>query len=431
MWRRMAGAAAAVIVYGVVSSIVVAMAQGYTWDLNQQKVVMTSVLELNSFPTGAHVSVDDQLLKQLTPLSVTEMPGAYTVTVQKDNYYPWRFSTVLAPQLLTQIPQVPLFPEANAWQPLVSSEPVIRVETIDQGQFFVSRTTKALHWWQDKNGTLKEIFSVQAGTDELQYTCQSDGAACLVIKDNQAYILDLNTLIMHHVEGRPLLYGAHQFFHFHDNYYLLSKQANAVTLQKIANPITSQVFLADADAFTLLDNKVFFAHAGAIWEQSLITGITDKLADLANRKQKVQSLYANQLALVWQTTDGSIVIWDRNKSQSVGLWDNGSLMVHDQFIGITNGAKAWVLASDRADAIFLGQMSDTINDLKPYNDGSWLISLPNGQYVLVMQEPQIQNTFHAPYAEITVLSSQMLVANDQNKLYYHHFPTTSWFGSVR
>ncbi len=421
------GAAVAVLVYGIVSSIVVAMAQGYTWDRNQQKVVMTSVLEVNSFPTGAQVSVDGQALKQLTPLSIAQTPGAYQVDVTKDGYYPWQFSTLLAPQLLTQIPQVPLFPQSNLFHSLALSDSVSKVVIFDNGLLLVTQSEKALHWWQEKDGQLKEIFTVPVSVD-VKYTCQADGPVCLLVNDDRAYLLDLAMLRMQYVEGRPLLYDQHTFFQFHDSYYLLTKQANSVILQKIGTTITSQTFLADADAFTLSDNAVFFVQDGIVWEQSLITSISKKVTSLSNKKLKIKSIYADAHNLIWQTTEGAVTVWDREKAKSIGAWDNAQLTRHDDFVAITSGAKAWVVTKDGSEVTFLGQMADTVLDVQPYTTASWLVTLPAGDYVLTMKEPQIQNAFHAPYSEVHVMANQTVVTVNQSKLYYYSFPTKSWFG---
>lgn len=422
------GAAAAVLVYGIVSSIVVAMAQGYTWDRNQQKVVMTSVLEVNSFPTGAQVSVDSQPLKQLTPLSIAQTPGAYQIDVTKAGYYPWQFSTVLAPQLLTQIPQVPLFPQSNLFHAVALSESVSKVDIFDNGLLLVTQSEEALHWWQEKNGELKEIFTVPVSAD-VQYTCQADGPACLLINEDRAYLLDLALLRMQYVEGRPLLYDQHTFFHFHDSYYLLTKQANSVILQKIGTTITSQTFLSDAEAFTLYDNSVFFVQDGIVWEQSLITSISKKVTSISNKKLRIKSIYADQHNLIWQTTNGAVTVWDRAKAKSIGAWENAELIRHDDFVAITSVAKAWVVTNDGSEVTFLGQMADTVLDVQPYTTASWLVTLPAGDYVMIMKEPQIQNSFHAPYTEMYIMANQTAITVNQSKLYYYSFPTKSWFGT--
>ncbi len=422
----MIGAATAVVIYGVVSSIVVAMAQGYTWDRNQQKVVITSVFEVNSFPAGAQVSIDNEPLKQLTPVSLTQMPGTYLVDVKKDGYYPWQFSTVLFPQLLTQVPEVPLFPQPELFQNLSFSDQTLKVESFNNGKLLVTQTEKALHWWQEKNGVLKEISTVPTGT-RAQYACQIDGPACLVVNESRAYLLDLEALRMEFVEGRPLLYDQHRFFRVHENFYLLTKQADTVILQKIDTAISSQQLVTGVDAFTLFDNQLIFVKDGAIWEQSLITNIAEKITTLVDEEEKITEIYADQAKLVWRTNAGSVVLWSRLGAQSVGRWQSASLKVHNQLLTIASGAKAWVVDKDQFAVVFLGQMADTVEDITPYGQSSLLVALAGSRYVLAMKEPQMQNTLPTPFTDIEILTNQTIVALRQGRLFYYSFPVKSWF----
>lgn len=426
MWKRVIGATTAVVIYAVVSSIVLAMAQGYTWDRNQQKVVITSVFEVNSFPTGAEISVDNEQLKQLTPVSLAQMPGTYLVDVKKEGYYPWQFSTVLFPQLLTQVPEVPLFPQPELFQSLSSSDQTSKLESFNNGKLLVTQTEKALHWWQEKNGVLKEIFTVPTGTT-AQYACQIDGPACLVVNDGRAYLLDLEALRMEFIEGRPLLYDQHRFFRVHEKFYLLAKQADTVILQKIDTAISSQQLVAGVDAFTLFDNQLVFVKGGAIWEQSLITNIPEKIATLVDKEEKIAEIYADQAKLVWRTNAGSVVLWNRLASQSVGRWQSASLKVHNQLLTIVSGAKAWVVLKDQFAAVFLGQMADTVEDISPYGQSSLLVALADSRYVLAMKEPQMQNTIPMPFTDIEILANQTIVALKQGRLFYYSFPVKSWF----
>lgn len=422
----MIGAATAVLIYGVVSSIVVAMAQGYTWDRNQQKVVITSVFEVNTFPSGAQVSIDTEPLKQLTPVSLTQMPGTYLVDIKKDGYYPWQFSTALFPQLLTQIPEVPLFPQPEVFKNIALSDIVQKVESFNDGKLLVAQTEGALHWWQEKNGVLKEIFTVPTGSS-VQYVCQSDGPACLIVSNNRAYLLDLEKLRMEYVEGRPLLYDQHLLFRVHEDFYLLAKQADTVILQKINTSITSQQLVTGVEAFTLFDNQLIFVKNGAVWEQSLITNIAEKIATLSDTQEKIVEIYADQGKLAWRTNTGAVVVWNRLSSQSVGHWDTASIRVHNQLLTIVSGAKAWAIEKNQAVVVFLGQMADTVQDISPYGNTSLLVTLANNQYVLAMKEPQMQSTLPITFSQVEVLANQTIVALKQGKLFYYSFPIKSWF----
>lgn len=422
----MIGAASAVLVYGVISSIVVAMAQGYTWDRNQQKVVVTSVFEVNSFPVGAKVSIDGQPLKQLTPVSLAQMPGTYLVDINKAGYYPWQFSTALFPQLLTQIPEVPLFPQPELFQPISLSDVTQKVESFNNGKLLVVQTKNALHWWQEKNGVLKEIFTVPTGAS-VQYVCQSDGPACLIVNDNRAYLLNLDALRMEYVEGRPLLYDQHRLFRVHEDFYLLAKQADTVILQKINTSIASQQLVTGVEAFTLLDNQLIFVKNGAIWEQSLITNIAEKIATLNNSDEKIAEIYADQSKLVWRTNQGAVVVWNRLSSQSIGRWDSASIRMHNQLMTIISGAKAWAVENNQSAVVFLGQMGDTVQDISPYGNNSLLIALTDNQYVLAMKEPQMQSALPIPFTQVEILANQTIVTLRQGKLFYYSFPIKSWF----
>ncbi len=81
--------AALVIAFFVTVPIVLAMTAGYRWNPIRQRVERTGIIETESKPDGANVTVGGKKVG-VTPLSIRRLlPDDYEVRMEKDGYLPW------------------------------------------------------------------------------------------------------------------------------------------------------------------------------------------------------------------------------------------------------------------------------------------------------------------------------------------------------
>lgn len=76
-------------------TILVLVIQGYRYNRYDGKVEQGGLVQFNSRPTGATVTVDDATLANKTASKVTLTAGAHTVTMTKDGYTSWKKDVVV------------------------------------------------------------------------------------------------------------------------------------------------------------------------------------------------------------------------------------------------------------------------------------------------------------------------------------------------
>ncbi len=97
-----------VFVYGVMTSTVLLLVTllvfvmlGYRFNQTTSTIEQGGLVQFNSRPSGAKITVGSARLSAQTPSKITVNPGSYTVTMQKDGYHTWsKLSDVTAGQVL-------------------------------------------------------------------------------------------------------------------------------------------------------------------------------------------------------------------------------------------------------------------------------------------------------------------------------------------
>lgn len=107
----------------------------------------TGLLNANSFPTGAEVYVNGELMTA-TDNTLYLSPGEYAVEIRKEGYFPWKKSLMIKKELVTQT-NAQLFPTTPSLSPLTLSG-ATNITTSPDGQKIVFYTNN-LHN-EDKNG---------------------------------------------------------------------------------------------------------------------------------------------------------------------------------------------------------------------------------------------------------------------------------------
>ena len=100
----------------------------------------TGLLNANSFPTGAEVYVDGELVSA-TDNTVYLEPGQYTVEIRKEGYSPWQKTLIIQEELVTQT-NAKLFPTAPRLSPL-SLSGASNIVTSPDGQKVVFYTNNS------------------------------------------------------------------------------------------------------------------------------------------------------------------------------------------------------------------------------------------------------------------------------------------------
>jgi len=76
-------------VVAIVTSIVLFVLLGYRFDSDNGKIEQYAMLQFNSDPAGASVTVDGVYLSNITPSKVTLKSGTHAITMEKTGYETW------------------------------------------------------------------------------------------------------------------------------------------------------------------------------------------------------------------------------------------------------------------------------------------------------------------------------------------------------
>lgn len=97
-----------VLVYGTMTSTVLLLVTllvfvmlGYRFNQTTSTIEQGGLVQFNSRPSSANITVGSAKLSAQTPSKITVNPGSYTVTMQKEGYHTWsKLSDVTAGQVL-------------------------------------------------------------------------------------------------------------------------------------------------------------------------------------------------------------------------------------------------------------------------------------------------------------------------------------------
>lgn len=118
-----------VLVYGTMTSTVLLLVTllvfvmlGYRFNQTTSTIEQGGLVQFNSRPSSANITVGSAKLSAQTPSKITVNPGSYTVTMQKEGYHTWsKLSDVTAGQVLW-LNYAQLIPKNITTQPVKTFE---------------------------------------------------------------------------------------------------------------------------------------------------------------------------------------------------------------------------------------------------------------------------------------------------------------------
>ncbi len=108
------------IAIGVVASIAIFFAKGYTFSPQERKVLGTGIINISSEPDAASVYIDGHLTTATNATVSSLKPKTYSVKVVKEGFIPWERKIDVKEGLVTAV-KVTLFPSIPSIYPLTFS----------------------------------------------------------------------------------------------------------------------------------------------------------------------------------------------------------------------------------------------------------------------------------------------------------------------
>lgn len=256
----------AFFIFFIISPLLVLYAWGYRYDFAKQKVEITGILYIKSYPRGADIYVDNALVPYLTPTQITGLvPKLYDVKVTKAGMQPWEKHLLVKPQLATFAEDIVLFKSKPIAEAVDLSGKLIRMQGSPDGQSIA---------------LLKQISS--AGNMEIQIIDTNNQR--ILMRKQLATTLAPYNILWSDNSRRATVYN--------------EKQALIIIVDNPLNPIT-----ANAPA-----NTKFLALDWNINDDNTLYALTNK------------GMYAFGLAKsVWQPISNQTVLGYIQRSNEVNL----------------------------------------------------------------------------------------------------------------
>lgn len=429
MVRKWLNTCTILVIYAAVSALILAFAQGYTVDLGSQQVVTTGVLEIDSFPSQAQVLLNQKLVDDVTPMSLTHyLPGVYEVKVKAEGYEPTILNAQVQSQLVTHLKEIPLWPLAQNWEKMALSDRIVETKALLKSGLLLIHTTKESSWWHVKAEALEKVISIPSEPGDT-IVCSDDGQVCLLEAENQTTLVDLvskNTIVL---KSFVSLHDDDVLFRFHGDYFLLDKQDRVIALQKIdaLGNVSLQMNLSDIDAFALKGQELWYVQNSILYQRSLISGL--KMQVIAMPLGKVDQLLVNNHYIAWHAIDGTITIASNPSGVIVNVWAQAQMYAADEQLLVVSDAKVWSV--DAAGIRFIGQAPHRVLAAVPYTGSSWLATMENGQSVFILLSPLTMQVISSVVPTTVVLPYQVMVQWHDKVLLYHVYPQKSWLSLLR
>lgn len=113
-----------VVVIAVSVTILLLLIQGYRYNRFDGKVEQGGLMQFDSAPDGADVTLDVVRLANKTPSKITATADTHTVTISKDGYEPWQKQVIVKPGGVLWLNYATLFPKAPVQDAVVSTSSV-------------------------------------------------------------------------------------------------------------------------------------------------------------------------------------------------------------------------------------------------------------------------------------------------------------------
>lgn len=174
--------------------ILLSYALGYHIDYREFKIYKTGIISLYSQPSGAVVYMNGHLLGNLTPTRVEELrPGAYSIEVRKDGYYPWRKELMVRPNMVTKAEDIILFPLSQEISKVINKD--LSGFTISDNNYIYCMTSSGF-FRANMDGTGLARMSPYSDwpNDVKDIIFSPDGNKLLYYNDRYIWVVFLRTL---------------------------------------------------------------------------------------------------------------------------------------------------------------------------------------------------------------------------------------------
>lgn len=431
MGRKWLGTMSVIFVYVLASVLILGFAQGYTIDLQNKQLVTTGVLEVNTFPVQAQVLIDDVVVKEKTPVSLSHyIPGSYALRISLAGYQTVDLTTSVESHVVTRLRELPLWPELINWKnEAMPEDTIVMVKALPENGLFMVQTTNEISWWRPATDHLQKVLVIPITTKET-VICGEKGEGCIVFGDERTVLVNTLELNYKVLTGTVVPKDNMHLFRFQNNYFLLSHHNNALTLEKIPSegPVTQELIMQNINAFDLDGQDIWYVQNETLYRKSLISGLQQAISTL---DKTVDNIAITTEYILVHTIEGEVFLWQRGSETvtPINTWHGARFFVNNNRILIISAAKVWLVDTEEG-LLFVGQAPHDITFAQAYSSNSWLATMANGKVEMIMASPVGMYEVAVDTNQIAILPYQALVKWQDNALQYHFYPVRTWLKAL-
>lgn len=132
---------------------------GYKFNFRALRFIKTGLIVLKTQPSEAQVYLDGKLLKDKTPLTISELlPGKYNLLVKLEKYYPWNIDINVQAGKVFRFEEIILFPAKT------------NIRQLNRGQvssFWFDQDKQAVYYFNQNDATVSKSDSDGQNYEEI------------------------------------------------------------------------------------------------------------------------------------------------------------------------------------------------------------------------------------------------------------------------
>lgn len=271
MSKRFVITIVSLVVIGIIASLAIFFAKGYTFSPKEKRIVGTGILTVSSEPDSASVYLDGHLTTATNATIPSLAPKAYSVKIVKEGFIPWEKTVTVKEGLVTPL-KITLFPAIPTIYPLTFTGVEKPLLSSDGSKllYIVTSGKKAGVWvWgMGKNQPLSfarnsEPHQIASSTSidfsKTTFRWSPDSTQVLATVDDTSYLLDSDKLNSEPKDITAVLQATLKTWD-DDTKTKEDAKVNAIkdlTLRKIASEAAVLQWSPDETKFMVGDEKVY------------------------------------------------------------------------------------------------------------------------------------------------------------------------------
>ena len=226
-----------ILFFILITPVIILYSLGYSFDLQEKKVVLTGGLYIKSIPKRATVYINNKPKKE-TPVFIKRLaPKYYQIKVTKEGFHEWSKKLKIESKLVTEVKDILLIPINPEIEIINEKNPdnfslkeyIISKTTVSNDVFYINKPSYILYK-TDKDNSFQEQISLTPLPENQEYKIiVSENQQIAVLSDSdQLYILNSETknfkLIKENVQQAQFSYDNEKLLYYTSNeiwiYYL-------------------------------------------------------------------------------------------------------------------------------------------------------------------------------------------------------------------